>query len=136
MLDGIRRPVARLLGELPAVLPLGRAEQAPQVGLGMAARFAAGKAWGEALGDRGLLLGRAGQGRDQLHVGSGRRGSGRGRDGWVRMASGHWNTSWTMGIAPSARILPHYCNCSTNLDFPHLGGIAEQIIEAFEKRAR
>src|SRR5260221_4484371 len=31
------------------------------------------------------------------------------------MASGHRETSWSLIIAPSARILPHYYNCSTKM---------------------
>src|SRR5260221_14527572 len=102
MLDRIRRPIAHYLGELPAVLAFDRAEQAPEVGLSMPARFAARKAWGEPLGHHGHLLRGGGESRDQLRLRRRYRGRRRGRDGWGGRTPGHGETSRPTGRDPSA----------------------------------
>src|SRR5258708_19318563 len=89
MLDRLRRPIAHYLGELPAVLAFDRAEQAPEVGLSMPARFAARKAWGEPLAHHGHLLRGGGESHDQLCLRSMYRGRRRGRGCWGGIAYGH-----------------------------------------------
>src|SRR5260221_14641585 len=102
MLDRIRRPIAHYLGELPAVLAFDRAEQAPEVGLSMPARFAARKAWGEPLGHHGHLLRGGGESRDQLRLRSRYRGRRRGRDGGGGRTRGRWGAPRPTGREPFA----------------------------------